>query len=404
MKVIKQTTIKRVIPKNHRSLRPDGLSMAWPRKVSFLMVMGLWSASLTAQDYSVQVKAFEQSFTEKSVVPLETHISPQLKFDPIPVENTPAILNNIVTNLPLLKSLSILSADQGKADVKYDFEGLGVQESAIHFDDNGKIVRIELIENLIKQEMEAQKRLKESVQIPEPGELGLKYPPKTVTFKAADGLMIEGDLYEVRSEKPIILLCHQAGYNRFEYADIAPRLNEMGYNCLAIDQRSGGNFGGKSNVSTVRAIEKKLPHEMVDARDDISAAISFLYQRYQRDIVLWGSSYSASLALMEGASNNKVKAIIAFSPGDYFGKRAPYLVTVLGSLNKPFLVTSSKEEAPVLRALIGDKKLEAGQSQFTPQSMGFHGSKALWNGQMGREEYWASVISFLNFVEKHAKE
>jgi hypothetical protein len=40
--------------------------------------------------------------------------------------------------------------------------------------------------------------------------------------------------------QPYILLSHQAGSNRAEYAPIAPRLVKPGFNCLAIDQRSGG--------------------------------------------------------------------------------------------------------------------------------------------------------------------
>ncbi|MDO1501915.1 alpha/beta hydrolase [Winogradskyella maritima] len=368
------------------------------KKASILLLALSIGISSTAQNYSKQIAAFEQSFTEKSVSPIQAYLSPTLKFDPIPVANTPAILKNIVSNLPKLNSMTILESAEGKAKIKYDFVGLGVRESYVHFDEEGKFTRIELIENLIKMELEAQKKMRESVQTPTPGPLGEKFQPKNIEFKTSDGLLVNGNLYEVGEDKPVILLCHQAGYNRVEYADIAPKLNEMGYNCLAIDQRSGGNFADKPNVSAESAKEKGLPNEMIDARADIKAAIDFLHKRYKQKVIVWGSSYSSSLALLEGVSNDKVKAIIAFSPGDYFGDAAPSLSTAFSKADKPFLVTSSKEEASALTTLMGTIKSNENQSQFIPESSGFHGSKALWTGQKGAEEYWNAVTAFLNKI------
>ncbi|WP_411767292.1 alpha/beta hydrolase [Winogradskyella sp. A3E31] len=374
-------------------------------KATVFLMMLFTSFGVIAQDYSKQVAAFQQSFSEKSVTPLKDYVSAELKFDPIPVANTPAILNNIVSNLPKLNSMTILESSEGKAKVKYDFVALGVRESYVYFDAEGKFTRIELIENLIKQEMDAQKKMKESVQLPSPGALGEKYQPVKVEFKAADGLSIHGNLYDIGKDKPIVLLCHQAGYNRFEYADIAPKLNEMGYNCLAVDLRSGGNFAGKSNITAERAKNEGLKNQMVDAQQDIKAAIEFLAKKYNQKMIVWGSSYSSSLALLEGVSNDNVKAIIAFSPGDYFGDAAPSLSTAFlpakqagAKADKPFLVTSSKEESQALTALIGDSKLSEKQSQFIPKSEGFHGSKALWTGQKGAEEYWDAIVTFLGSI------
>ena len=368
-------------------------------KTIVLLLMLYTSFGAIAQDYSKQINAFEQSFSEKTVTPLKEYVSPELKFDPIPVANTPAILNNIVSNLPKLNSMTILESSEGKAKVKYDFVGLGIRESHVYFDAAGKFTRIELIENLIKQEMEAQKKMKESVQLPSSGTLGEKYQPEKVEFKAADGLVINGNLYDIGKDKPVVLLCHQAGYNRAEYGDIAPKLNEMGYNCLAVDLRSGGNFAGKPNVTAERANNQELKKEMVDARKDIKAAIDFLAKKYNQKVIVWGSSYSSSLSLLEGVSNANVKAIIAFSPGDYFGDVAPSLSTAFAKVDKPFLVTSSKEESKALRTLIGNAKLNEKQMQFIPESEGFHGSKALWTGQKGAEEYWDAVVGFLTNIQ-----
>lgn len=180
-----------------------------------------------------------------------------------------------------------------------------------------------------------------------------------------------------------------------EYADIAPKLNEMGYNCFAVDLRSGGPFAGKPNATNVRATEKGLKPEMIDAQQDIAAAIDFLYKKYNQNVIVWGSSFSSSLALLESVNNPKVKATIGFSPGDYFSDAAPSLATVFSKIGKPYLVTSSKQEAEVLNVLIGSSKLKENQQQFIPKSDGFHGSRALWTGQKGADEYWKVIKEFL---------
>ncbi len=320
------------------------------------IVLFLFSLSLVAQDYSKQVNAFAQSFADKNTKALQPYISTQLQFKPIPIANTPAILTNIVTNLPKPNNMTIVESEQGKAKVAYDFEDLGKSESYIHFDNDGKIIRIRLIENIINQQIEAQRQQK--VPLPTPGAIGEKYTSKKVEFNAPDELVISGNLYEIAKNKPVILLMHQAGYNRMEYADIAPKLNKLGYNCLSVDLRSGGPFAGKPNSTNTRAVEKGLKPSMTDAQQDIAVAIDYLHKRYNQNVIIWGSSFSSSLALLEGAVNPKVKAIISFSPGDYFGDAAPSLSTIFTKIEKPFLVTSSQAEAETLTDLIGNSKLK----------------------------------------------
>jgi len=61
---------------------------------------------------------------------------------------------------------------------------------------------------------------------------------KKITFKSTDGLLMTADYYQVKAHKGIILLCHRSHCNRAEYRETAPKLNALGYSCLAIDQRS----------------------------------------------------------------------------------------------------------------------------------------------------------------------
>jgi len=367
-------------------------------KATILLLTVCTSFGAIAQDYSKQIEAFEQSFSEKSVSPLKEYVSPTLKFDPVPAANTLAVLNNIVNNLPF-KSLKIIDVEAGKAKIYYNFDVMGERESYIHFDGSGQIVRIELIENLVKQEMEQARKMRESIQQPNPGEMAAKYPSKKVVFESSDGLQVTGNLFEIDKSASVILLCHQAGYNKYEYADIAPKLNAMGYNCLAIDQRSGGTFAEKSNETFERAKEQQLLTDYIEAEKDIDTAIDFLYNKYGMKVIVWGSSYSSSLALHIASENKKVAATIAFSPGDYFGDSKVGLKEVLPKLDKPFFITSSKEESAMLQGLMKDVELSNKRIHFVPESDGFHGSRALWNGQKGADEYWNAIETFLSSIK-----
>ena len=87
---------------------------------------------------------------------------------------------------------------------------------------------------------------------------------ETVTFPAADGLAVTADLYLAHDkEAPFVILFHQAGYSRGEYGQIAPRLNGLGFNALAVDQRSGGAAKGVMNETAALArapgIAERLP-------------------------------------------------------------------------------------------------------------------------------------------------
>ena len=59
-------------------------------------------------------------------------------------------------------------------------------------------------------------------------------------------------------------------------------------------------------------------------------------------IIILGSSYSASLALLISTETEKVKAVIALSPGEHL--KGVKLAEELKSLTKPIFVTSSKNE------------------------------------------------------------
>lgn len=216
---------------------------------------------------------------------------------------------------------------------------------------------------------------------------------KKITFPSKDGLTITADVYESKSEKnPWILMCHQAGFSRGEYTEAASVLKARGFNCMAIDQRSGKQANGVLNETARRAKEKNLPMEYADAEQDILAAIDYLYGKYKEPVILFGSSYSASLALKIAGDNKKISKVVAFSPGEYI--EGISFADAAGRIKKPVFVTSSKAEAEMVKELV--KGIDPDKlTQFIPEQEGDHGSKVLWEKYQNHKEYWEALLKFL---------
>ncbi len=223
----------------------------------------------------------------------------------------------------------------------------------------------------------------------------------TIRFPSEDGLEITADLYRAQESKgPFIILYHRAGWSRGEYREIAPRLVELGYNCLAVDQRSGYAINGVVNETAMRAARAGKPMDFLAAYQDMEAALEYARKKLgAKEIVLWGSSYSASLVLLLAAHHpDEVRAVLAFSPGEYFAKfgKSPHLIRDgVRGLRTPCLITSAKGEAERWRSIFEAIPAGAKESFLPARAAGAHGSQALWRSTPGSGEYWQAVVGFL---------
>jgi pimeloyl-ACP methyl ester carboxylesterase len=216
---------------------------------------------------------------------------------------------------------------------------------------------------------------------------------QTITFPSKDGLLITADLYEKDTTFIYILLCHQAGYSRGEYIETAQRLLQEGYNCLAIDQRSGKEANKILNETAKRAKEKDTGTDYKDAEQDILASIEWLYKKNGgKKIIVLGSSYSASLVLKIANKNEMVEKVVAFSPGEYI--RGTSITLSSRDMDKPAFITSSRSEAESVKE-IAKAIPTANLTLFIPESEGIHGSRALWKSNPNSEEYWNALLPFL---------
>ncbi len=220
-----------------------------------------------------------------------------------------------------------------------------------------------------------------------------------VTFPSKDGVTITADWYPVDGHSPVILLCHQAGSSRGEYTESGLRLNKFGFNCLAVDLRSGDKMNDVVNETAVDAGRMKKGQSYLDAEPDILAAIDYLFEKYKRKIILCGSSYSASLALKIANENDRILGVAAFSPGEYFDQK-DFVAKHIRALNKPVFLTSSKEESEAVTDLTKDV-VSMIKIQYIPNAAGDHGSKVLWSSKPSNQEYWIAFMSFLNRMKKN---
>ncbi len=219
-----------------------------------------------------------------------------------------------------------------------------------------------------------------------------------VSFSTSDGITVYGDYYAgPKATGPVILAFHQADFNRLEYRDIAPRLVKDGFSVLAIDQRSGGNYGGVDNRTAKEA--KGGPWVYTDVLPDLEAALNWAREKHPKSrIIAWGSSYSASLAIILASKHKDVAGVLAFSPGEYFDGK-PSVRAAAKRVSVPVFITSRGDKEKVIARLILEAFASMDKTQFVPEGFGVHGSSALLQPQGKSDEYWKATEAFLNKFE-----
>lgn len=224
---------------------------------------------------------------------------------------------------------------------------------------------------------------------------------ETITFESGDGLEVTADLYAPHDDRatPFIVLCHQAGWSRGEYREIAPKLNKLGFNCMAIDQRSGGKVNGVENETLKKAKAANKATNFTDAEQDLVAALKFARDGLaEGKVILWGSSYSAALSLrVAGENNDLVDGVLAFAPGEYFarfGRPKDWVQSAAKNIADPAFITSAQNELPNWEAIFEAIPVE-GKQKFVPTTKGNHGSRALWEEFDDHGDYWKQVKAFL---------
>ncbi len=223
-----------------------------------------------------------------------------------------------------------------------------------------------------------------------------------IKFNAKDGVVITADLYLSHPKTaPFIVLFHQAGWSRGEYLEIAPKLNQLGFNCMAVDQRSGSTVNNVKNETRLSAQAKMKGTSFLDALEDMRTAIKFAKKAYaEQKMLIWGSSYSASLVFVLASEDTTsvIDGVLAFSPGEYFskfGKGDDFISKAAANIDVKVFVTAAKNEKegcqPIFDAITTENK-----TYYVPTTSGNHGSRALWEKFPDHKQYWEAIRVFLS--------
>ncbi len=224
--------------------------------------------------------------------------------------------------------------------------------------------------------------------------------PETIRLMSSDKIVITADVYVPNPpEAAFVLLFHQAKYSRGEYIEIAPKLNAMGFNCMAVDLRSGEEINGIEDQTFKYADSLKMETRYTDAYTDIRTALSYARKKYPAArVILFGSAYSASLSLkLAGDNPAGISAVIAFSPGEYFsafGWNRDIIQTSASHIKCPVFITSARSEEDNWKKIY-DAIPVLTKSSFLPQQEGKNGAKVLWSAFPESEEYWKALKAFL---------
>ncbi len=218
-----------------------------------------------------------------------------------------------------------------------------------------------------------------------------------VSFFSEDSLKITADLYLKDYRLPFILLFHQGASSRGEFSEIAVRLMKLDYNCLAVDLRAGEKMYYIVNETALRAKEGKYRVTYYDARKDIEATLRYIKKFNHKGVVLFGSSYSASLCLMEAANNPEVKAVIAFSPGEYFRPEVTVKDSIVG-LEIPVFAYATSMEFEFVKQMLSEVPEEY-KKVYTPlKGKGEHGAKTLAQSSETSDECWFELLLFFKRI------
>ncbi len=171
---------------------------------------------------------------------------------------------------------------------------------------------------------------------------------RTVSFSTNDGVEITADVYFQNIRYPFIILCHGLESSRGEYQFIANKLTNLKYNCMAVDLRVGGESNFVHN-ETVRNLGDEC-HTYSNSLKDIDAAIDYAYYKTKLPVILLGNNFSASLCFISAKNNKKVRAVMGFSPGEYF--KDINVSNSLKAFDKQLFICSNKSEKPYMDSLI----------------------------------------------------
>ncbi len=220
-----------------------------------------------------------------------------------------------------------------------------------------------------------------------------------ITYSARDGVQITADLYKTGIIDPYVIFFHQSGSSRGEYADIAPKIMKLGYNCLIVDLRYGAKEGYVPNLTAADAHSKGLDPTPYDAMQDVRASVQKAWDLSHKPVILFGSSYSASLCLIYATDNANVSAVVACSPGEYFDHFS--VQDSIKKLDIPLFITASRKEAPYVKKLLSGISPSLITNFISNKDNDLHGARIFQRENQSSDEAWLALLLFFRELSQN---
>lgn len=209
---------------------------------------------------------------------------------------------------------------------------------------------------------------------------------ETVGFETEDGFSLTAELWRAKDPgAPVAILLHQLNQDRHSFGALQPALSAAGFTVLSLDQRGQGASTHRrtpegEKTIRIRSLSRERAKELVrDGAKDVAAALAELSRLglATSSVVLVGSSYGCTVALLAAEKDPRVRAVALLSPGaDYFG------VDVLGAARsfRGTLFAVAAEDDPVDSSPPGTRAIGAaheGPEEIRILPRGGHGTALL---------------------------
>lgn len=222
-----------------------------------------------------------------------------------------------------------------------------------------------------------------------------------IQFTGVDNLIITADNYFSRKDNPYILLFHTERSSRGEFDSLAYRFAKMHYNCLAVDLRSGDSYGYIKNETALYARKKGFDNRLASVEKDIISSIDYIRTISDQNVILLGSSSSATMAIKTATSQTGIDGVIALSPGEFFIPEYE-LADNIQDIGFPLFLAGNSNEAKYLEKMVSTKNDDSAISIAVSSASGnVRGSDLLRKSNPSSDEYWMSVLIFIRSIKRN---
>lgn len=218
---------------------------------------------------------------------------------------------------------------------------------------------------------------------------------ETVSFKADDGAVLEGDFLPPAPGKVTLILLHGYLSNRPEWEPFAEFCNSRGIGAFYYDLRGHGNSQGQTN-------------DFGKMVSDLDKAVEFLETKFgvtRQKIAVGGASIGANIALKHFSRNMSAPFAILLSPGlNYQGLTTPDILPSCGS--RPLLMAASDSDSYAYSSVNALKRAARKGQNITvlrQASSAAHGVQMFRRDVSSPNEPSEFEKKIIHWIEKNAK-